>query len=250
VPHFYAISLFRKEEYEAAGFQILPTRKGIPATRLRIVLWTLLLVPVSLSLIPLGVSGWVYGAVALASGLGLLLAALTGQRRPDWARRYFLGTLLYMTAVTGSMVVDALATRLLTSSEALATLNAGLNGLSALCIIGGGIAIRRKNITAHWKLMVSAFGASTLFLIGYLTRMFMYGSKHFTGTGTLRSVYFVILISHMILAAVVVPGILAALYQAARKQFSRHRWIARITYPVWLYVSLTGVAVYWMLYRI
>lgn len=136
------------------------------------------------------------------------------------------------------------------SAEALAATNAVMNALSGVCLTGAFIAIKRRNVGIHWKLMVSAVGASTLFLVGYLTRMWVYGSKHFGGEGTIRTVYFVILISHMILAAGVVPLVGTTLFFAIRKRFDRHRRIARITFPIWAYVSLTGVIVYLMLYHL
>jgi len=98
--------------------------------------------------------------------------------------------------------------------------------------------------------MLSAFASSTLFLVSYLAYHFQVGSVSFQGRGWVRPLYFSILISHTVLAVAVVPMALRTLFLAARERFEEHRWWARRTLPLWLYVSLTGVVVYWMLYRI
>ena len=131
----------------------------------------------------------------------------------------------------------------------LPSLNAGLNAASALLIILGFILIRQGAWTGHALCMCSALGTSTLFLISYLTYHFFHGATHFTGHGWIRPVYFTILISHTILAVAVVPLVLVTLSRALRSQFERHRKIAKLTFPIWLYVSVTGILVYWMLYR-
>ncbi len=133
--------------------------------------------------------------------------------------------------------------------SALPAVNAFLNGTSALLLFSGYLFIRRRNVIAHRACMLSAFCASTLFLVSYLTYHYHVGSVPFRGTGAVRVVYFSILITHTILAAVIVPLSLTTLYRALRAQFPRHVRIARWTLPVWLYVSVTGVVVYWMLYR-
>ena len=131
----------------------------------------------------------------------------------------------------------------------LPSLNAGLNAASALLIILGFILIRQGAWTGHALCMCSALGTSTLFLISYLTYHFFHGTTPFTGHGWIRPVYFTILVSHTILAVVVVPLALVTLSRALRSQFERHMKIAKITFPIWLYVSVTGILVYWMLYR-
>lgn len=131
----------------------------------------------------------------------------------------------------------------------LASLNAVLNAGAAAFLIVGYAFIRRKNVPAHRFCMLSAFGLSILFLIGYLVHHAEVGSVHFLGHGPVRAVYFAVLIPHIILAAVVLPLALLTLLRAWRKRFKRHRAIARYTLPIWLYVSVSGVAVYWMLYR-
>ncbi len=131
----------------------------------------------------------------------------------------------------------------------LPTLNAGLNATTAFLIILGFILIRQGAWTAHALCMCLALGTSTLFLVSYLTYHYFHGSTPFMQQGWIRPVYFTILISHTILAVTVVPLTLVTLYWALRSQFYTHVKIAKITFPVWLYVSVTGIMVYWMLYR-
>jgi putative membrane protein len=129
-------------------------------------------------------------------------------------------------------------------------LNAILNSTSALLLLTGFRFIRRGQIQAHRNCQVSAVLTSALFLVSYLTYHFYHGATRFTGQGLVRPLYFTILITHTILAVVIVPLILVTLYRAYRGDFIRHRRIARLTLPLWLYVSVTGVIVYLMLYQI
>lgn len=129
-------------------------------------------------------------------------------------------------------------------------LNACLNGASALLLFSGYSFIRARNVAAHRACQIAAFAVSTLFLASYLTYHYHHGATRFQGTGLARPLYFTILTSHTILAVVIVPLIAMTLYRALRKDFMRHRRIARITLPLWLYVSITGVIVYLMLYQI
>jgi putative membrane protein len=130
------------------------------------------------------------------------------------------------------------------------TLDAILNATSAVLLALGYIFIRRKNVRAHKLCMVSAVVTSTLFLVFYLTYHYFHGATRFTGQGAVRSVYFAILGSHTVLAAAIVPLVLTTLYRALRGRFELHKRIARWTLPLWLYVSVTGVVVYWMLYHL
>ena len=134
--------------------------------------------------------------------------------------------------------------------EQLPGLNAILNSLSATLLIAGYSFIRRKNIRAHRVCMIAAFVTSVLFLISYLTYHYHHGSTPFQGQGWVRTVYFVILITHTILAAVIVPFVLTTLYRAARGSFASHARLARWTLPTWLYVTVTGVVIYVMLYHL
>lgn len=131
----------------------------------------------------------------------------------------------------------------------LATLNAFLNGTSALLLLCGFIAIKRRRVDIHWKFMVSAFGLSILFLISYLTRFYLTGVHRFQGGGFLKTFYLILLTSHTSLAVLVPFLAIRTLYLAYKKRFDAHKKIARITWPIWMYVSVTGVVVYWMLYR-
>lgn len=130
------------------------------------------------------------------------------------------------------------------------TVNATLNGTSAVLLVTGRTLIVRGNKAAHRAVMLAALAVSTAFLASYLYYHYHVGSVHFRGTGWSRPLYFSILISHTILAVVIVPMILITLSRALRERFDRHRAIARWTYPLWLYVSVTGVIVYLMLYHI
>ncbi len=132
----------------------------------------------------------------------------------------------------------------------LPAVNATLNGTSAVLLLVGFYLIRRRNMTAHRLCMLAAFGTSTLFLISYLVYHFQVGSVRFGGTGWARTLYFSILSTHTVLAVVIVPLVLITLSRALKERFDRHRRIARWTLPLWLYVSVTGVVIYWMLYRL
>jgi uncharacterized membrane protein YozB (DUF420 family) len=131
----------------------------------------------------------------------------------------------------------------------LPTLNAALNATSAVLLVLGWILIRRRKIDAHRRAMLSAFGCSIVFLVSYLVYHFQVGSVKFQGAGTLRTVYFAILLTHTVLAAAVPFLAAITLSRALARRFDRHKRIARWTLPIWLYVSVTGVAVYWMLYQ-
>lgn len=136
----------------------------------------------------------------------------------------------------------------MTSVIHLPTLNAILNFTSAIFLSAGFFFIKRKNITAHKICMGSALATSTLFLISYLYYHAKHGSTHFTGVGPVRTLYFAILISHTILAVVIVPLIFVTLVRAWAGRFEAHAKIARLTWPLWMYVSVTGVVIYLMLY--
>ena len=125
--------------------------------------------------------------------------------------------------------------------------NASLNALSAALLVSGWIAIRRGARRIHPYLMISAFASSALFFIGYIAYHYVHGDTHFQGTGAVRIVYLAILASHVLLSMAIVPGALAALYFAATASFRRHRRIARVLLPIWLYVSVTGVVIFFML---
>jgi putative membrane protein len=135
-------------------------------------------------------------------------------------------------------------------AASLPLVNACLNATSAALLTAGYVFIRRRRVTAHKACMVSALLVSTLFLVSYVTYHSLAGSRPFGGQGWIRAVYFPLLVSHIILAAAIVPLALITVYRALQGSFARHRRIARWTLPIWLYVSVTGVLVYWMLYRL
>lgn len=131
----------------------------------------------------------------------------------------------------------------------LPAVNATLNALSALLLLTGYVMIRQRRLTAHRNVMIAALVSSALFLTSYLVYHAQVGSKHFPGTGTARTVYFAILITHTVLAAAVPFLAAVTVWRAWRKRWNLHARIARWTLPIWLYVSVTGVVVYWMLYQ-
>ena len=128
--------------------------------------------------------------------------------------------------------------------------NAFLNSTSTVFLVIGFIMIRQRRIRAHLKCQLAAVITSTLFLISYLTYHYYHGDTRFLGQGIVRPFYFAILISHVILAMVIVPLVLVTLYRSWQSDFTRHKRIARWTLPIWLYVSVTGVIVYVMLYHL
>jgi uncharacterized membrane protein YozB (DUF420 family) len=131
-----------------------------------------------------------------------------------------------------------------------AALNASLNGVSAILLAGGYVAIRSGKIAVHKAFMISAFVASSVFLVSYLLYHYRVGHVPFQGQGWIRPVYFALLLTHTVLAVVIVPMILVTLRRAWLERFDRHRIIARWTLPLWFYVSVTGVIVYLMVYQI
>lgn len=131
----------------------------------------------------------------------------------------------------------------------LPLLNALLNGSSAFCLLAGFYCIRNREVRKHRAFMIAALVCSTLFLTSYLIYHAHVGSIPFTGQGGVRVLYFAILISHTLLAAAVPPLAVITLVRGLRGRFDRHRRIARWTLPLWLYVSVTGVVIYLMLYR-
>ncbi|KAB2960653.1 MAG: DUF420 domain-containing protein [Thermoanaerobaculia bacterium] len=132
----------------------------------------------------------------------------------------------------------------------LPTVNAALNATATLLLGLGWLLIRARRVEAHRRAMLSALGCSALFLVSYLIYHFEAGSVRFPGTGTARAVYLAILASHTLLAAVLPVLVAITVSRALARRFDRHRRIARWTLPVWLYVSVTGVVVYWMLYQV
>ena len=136
------------------------------------------------------------------------------------------------------------------SFHQLPALNAALNATSAALLLLGYRCVRRGHIRAHRACMLAAVGLSTLFLVSYLTYHYAVGIVRFPGTGWLRGLYLTILATHTPLAACVPPLVIVTVWRALAARFDRHRRIARWTLPVWLYVSITGVVIYWMLFHL
>jgi putative membrane protein len=130
----------------------------------------------------------------------------------------------------------------------LPTVNAGLNGLALILVVAAWMAIRRKNVGLHRRLMLAAVTTSALFLVSYVLHHASACSKPFLGTGNVRALYFAILVTHVVLAAAIVPLVLLSLRRGLRMEVVAHRRVARRTAPLWVYVSVTGVIVYLMLY--
>jgi uncharacterized membrane protein YozB (DUF420 family) len=132
----------------------------------------------------------------------------------------------------------------------LPTLNAALNATSAILLTIGFVQIKAGRIDAHRRTMIAAFAASALFLVSYVTYHAQVGSRPFTGTGTLRVIYFAILVPHVVLAAAVLPLAIVTLRRGLARRDEAHRRLAKVTLPIWLFVSVTGVLVYVMLYAL
>lgn len=134
--------------------------------------------------------------------------------------------------------------------DSLAVVNASLNAASAVALFAGFVLIRRRSVHGHKRAMLTALFASGLFLVFYLTRVALTGTHEFAGEGAARVVYLTVLFSHMLLAVLVVPLVLRLLYLVQRKRFHDHARLARWVFPVWAYVSVTGLLVYILLYQV
>jgi putative membrane protein len=136
------------------------------------------------------------------------------------------------------------------AGDLLALLNASLNATSAVALLTGFYFIRRKVVDRHRRAMLTAVGASALFLVFYVARVLLTGTHEFAGQGAARVVYLSILVSHMILAVLVLPFVLRLLWLARAERFVEHKRLARFVFPVWAYVSVTGLLVYILLYQV
>jgi putative membrane protein len=134
--------------------------------------------------------------------------------------------------------------------DALAAVNASLNATSAVALVTGLVLIRRRNAHAHRRAMLTALTASAIFLVFYVTRVVLTGTHDFAGQGKARTVYFAVLFSHMVLAVAVVPLVLRLLWLVRKRRFGDHARLARWVFPVWAYVSVTGLLVYLLLYQV
>lgn len=134
-------------------------------------------------------------------------------------------------------------------ADVLPAVNATLNGTCAVLLVAGRVAIAKKRADLHRKVMVSAFSVSCVFLVSYAVRVLLSGTHRYPGVGLAKAAYYVVLFSHMALAAAVVPLVLSSLWLARKEAFAKHRKVAAWTFPIWLYVSVTGVLVYLMLFQ-
>ncbi len=176
------------------------------------------------------------------------LAGETAAAEPFYGRPF-----LWLLFALGMLAIPAVAAMWRSDmawTEIHPAINAMLNGTSAVFLIAGFAAIRRRRIELHRTCMVAAVTTSSVFLASYLVRFATTGAHRYAGEGWDKGLYLVILFSHMVLAVVAVPLVLRALLLAHRKRFVQHRRVARWLWPIWIYVSLTGVAVYLMLYHL
>jgi putative membrane protein len=174
------------------------------------------------------------------------------QARVEQADRRFM----LFNAVVSSAALAFLAWLLLVPHAAVGggadlsfmpAVNASFNALSATLLLSGYLAIKAGKMALHKRLMVSAFASSSLFLVGYIVYHYAHGDTRYPGAGAMRTVYFAILISHILLSTLVVPMALASFYYALRERFVTHAKLARVLFPIWLYVSVTGVLIFFML---
>ena len=168
----------------------------------------------------------------------------------EWARRPIVAMVALSVAIASFLIWLIYFKGKVAAPEwvqGLPAANASFNSLSAVCLVLGYINIRRGNRVTHMRFMLAATVFSALFLVSYVTYHFFHGDTLFPGTGWIRPVYFFILITHIGLSMVALPLILAALWYGLSSQFRFHRRVARWTFPIWLYVSVTGVIVYFVL---
>ena len=248
IPHFMAIAWLYRDDYGKAGFPMLPVvdPEGRRAGR-QAVIYALALVPVSLVPTLAGISGRVYFGIALALGVALLWLAVrfATERTDAAARRLFFGSITYLPLLWVAMIGNTLVVTI----HELPAVNASLNALSTVFLVVGFALIRARRIPQHRAAMLAALATSALFLVCYTIYHAQVGSVRFTRQGFVRPVYFTILITHVTLAATVLPLALVTAARALKGDYGRHKKIARWTFPIWLYVSVTGVLVYVLLYR-
>ncbi len=176
--------------------------------------------------------------------------AVLAPRSPGSDRAFFAANAVISVAALSLIAFILLRKNEGSAGGALAfmpAVNAVLNTLCAACLVMGFAAIRRGAMRVHRAFMVSAFAFSTLFLVGYLAYHAVHGDTRFTGQGPLRVAYFAILVTHIVLSMAVVPMALTAFYFAFKQSFVRHRRLARVLLPIWLYVSVSGVVIFFLL---
>jgi protoheme IX farnesyltransferase len=248
-PHVFAITLYRREEYAAASFRMLPSAAGDRVTRRCMLAFAVALIPVSLLPLASGALGAGYAAVAAAGGIGFVAAIAAAMRARSAAadRRVFVVSLLYLSGLFGAMLLELGARGVAMSPrELLPHVNGALNAAITALLIAALVAIRRGRRETHRRLMLTAVTLGTLFVILYVVQTSLAGHRRFPGDDWVRTFFLVVLTTHTVLAVAVVPLVARTLQLALRERFAAHRRIVRITYPVWLYVAVTGLFIYAM----
>jgi len=248
-PHVFAIALYRRDEYAAASFRMLPAVVGERVTRRLMLAFALALVPVTMLPFAFGVLGPAYAVVAAAGGVAFSASIVAAMRARTRAadRRIFVVSLLYLSSLFGAMMLEIVTTGMeMGTRELLPHLNGALNAAIAALLISALVAIRRGRRETHRRLMLTAVSLGTLFIGLYVVQTSLAGHRRFPGDDWVRTVFLWVLATHTVLAVAVVPLVGRTLQLALRGRFAEHRRIVRVTYPVWLYVALTGLFIYWM----
>lgn len=236
----------------AGRAESLPASGAAPASgtgrRAAPVFAALVLLPAGMLPFLAGVAGWAYGAAALAAGVAHLVAA--GRRepgvRPGGPSPALRRSALHLAALGAALALDLwVLGSAAPAASSLPHFHAGLNAWAALSLVVGVGLIRRERREAHRACMLSAAAASAIFLTSYLVYHAQVGSVAFDGQGLARTLYLAVLASHVVLAVAVLPAALLTLARALTGREEAHRRAARWTYPVWVYVSVTGLLVYW-----
>ena len=248
LPHFLAIAWMFREDYARAGFPMLPVLEPDGrSTGRQAMIYAAALLPLSLGPTLIGITG--RAILHRRPGPGGHLPDADGEVRDEpQPARCAAAVLRFDHLPAAALDPDDRQPRVTLAD--LPALNATLNGTCAVLLTIGYLLIRRRRIRQHRRVMIAAFVTSTLFLTSYLIYHANIGSKPFPGTGAIRLVYLTILVTHILLAMAIVPMALITLSRALRERFDRHAAIARWTLPIWLYVSITGVVVYVMLYKL
>jgi putative membrane protein len=173
-------------------------------------------------------------------------AVAPSKDRPFWIVNGVVSILAL--ALLGYLLVIRQGSGDRTALSFMPAVNAFFNGTAAVLLVLAVLAIKKKRVARHQALMLSAFGSSTFFLVGYLAYHYVHGDTHYPGSGAMRTAYLLLLASHVILSVPVVPLCLAAFYYAFQRNFVTHKKITRFLFPIWLYVSVTGVVVFAMLH--
>jgi len=263
-PHFWAIALFRQAEYEQAGFPLLPSRSGGDRTRQRILRWIAGLIPISLTPVYFTDLGGFYAVVAFALGVWFLWSgfALWRERTSDAARRLFRVSLVYLMGIFGAMLIDLLGSAVVYAASDgvgfrgldlsfLPAVNASLNAVATALLLFGRRLIKTGRLDAHRRVMLAAFGTSSVFLVLYVLHK---AWRNFENTSYnvewALPLYLVVLATHVVLAMSIPVLAILLIRMGLRDRREAHRRLARIAWPVWLYVSITGVWIYVMLYHL